>query len=115
MGHNRRWRVLADADRYDADYLIRCRRCGREIVVERATFRAVATSWGLGSQVERIAALLRCEACGQRGAILELAAAGLPGRLRLREGDALPPRGFSLVRWLRLPDAERRRYKRSLR
>ena len=115
MGHNRRWRVLSDADRYGADYLFRCRACGREIVIERKTFREIVAAWGIGRDVERIARVSKCEACGHRGNIFELAAPELPGRLVLKDGDEMPPRGFPLSRWFKMSNSERRRVKRSLR
>lgn len=115
MGHNRRWRVLADAGRYGADYVLRCRACGREAIIEQATFRAIAAAWGLGHDVHAIAARLRCEACRHRGNLFDMAAPGLPGCHRLRDGDELPPRGFPLSRWFRMSNGERKRYKRNLR
>lgn len=107
--------MLSDADRYHADYLFRCRACGREIVFERRTFREIAAAWGLGRDVERIAQRSKCEACHHRGNIFELAAPELPGRLIMREGDEIPPKGFPLSRWFKMSNAERKRYKRSLR
>ena len=115
MGHNRRWRAISDADRYNADYLFRCRSCGREVVIERATFRAIAAAWGLGEDVETIARRSRCEVCGRRGNVFEMAAGGSAGALALHEGDELPPKGFSITRWLKMPNDQRRRHKRALR
>ena len=115
MGHNRRWRVISDADRYEADYLFRCRACGREVIIERATFQAIAAAWGLASDVATIAARARCEVCGRRGNVFEMAAPSTPGVLALHEGDALPPKGFSITRWLKMPNDQRKRYKRALR
>lgn len=115
MGHNRRWRVLSDAERYKADYALRCRNCGREVIIERATFREIVSLWGLGGDVEAIARRLRCEACRHRGNILELAAPGLPDCLRLRDGERLPPKGVSITGWLKMTDRDRRRYLHQLR
>ena len=115
MGHNRRWRVISDADRYMADYLFRCRACGREVVVERATFQAIAAAWGLNADVRAIAARSRCEACGHRGNVFDMAAGGMPGRLALHVGDELPPKAFSITRWLRMSNTDRKRHKRALR
>lgn len=115
MGHNRRWRTLSDAIGPGADYLFRCRACGREVVIERRTFREIASAWGLGVDVVKIGWRSRCGACGNRHNIFEMAAPDMPGRLRLKDGDEMPPKGADLSRWFRMSNSERKRYKRQLR
>lgn len=115
MGHNRRYRCLGDAARYGADFSLRCRRCGREVAIERDSFIEMMAALGLGSDPERIGSRLRCTACGYRGAIVELAAPNLPGRLSLAKGDALPPKGVSITDWCKMSDGDRKRYRRALR
>ena len=115
MGHNRRYRCVGDAYRYGADFVVKCRRCGREEVFAQASFIEMMAVLGLGSDPERIGRKLRCTACRYRGAIVELAAPNLPGRLSLAKGDALPPSGVSITRWCKMGDGDRRRYRRALR
>lgn len=115
VGHNRRYRSLHDAGRYGADFALICRRCGREVVIERDSFIEMMAALGAGTDPERIGARLRCTACHHRGALVELAPPDTPNRLRLREGDALPPKGVSLTAWLKMTDGARRRHRRSLR
>lgn len=115
MGHNRRYRSLHDAHRYGADFALICRRCRREVVIERISFIEMMAALGLGTDPHHIGARLRCTACRYRGAHVELAPPNAPNLLRLIEGDALPPKGVSLAAWLKMPNGERRRSRRSLR
>jgi len=115
MGFNRRYRSLIDASKYGADFALICRRCGREVIIERDSFIEMMAAIGAGSDPVSIGARLRCTACRYRGALVELAPPDAPNRLRLRKGDALPPAGMSLTRWLKMTNEERRSYRRMLR
>lgn len=117
MGMNIRREWLEDATTYSADFALQCQRCPREIVIDRMTFRAIASMWNLGKSQRDIERRLRCTACGARRARLVYARQGRPEALKLREGDEMPPkvRGLSITRWLLMPNSERKRYKRSLR
>lgn len=115
MGHNRRYRSLHDASRYGAHFALICRRCGREVVIERDSFIEIVAALGLGTDPQHISARLRCTACNWRGGLVELAPPDTPRLLRLRDGDVLPPKGVSLTAWLKMSNGERRRYRRCLR
>ena len=115
MGHNRRFRVLNDASRYDADFALICRGSGREVVVERRTFIAMVEAMALPRDVELLGRRLRCSACQCRSVRVELSPAGTPHALKLGDGDSLPPRRMSFTEWLKMPERERTRYWRSLR
>lgn len=115
MGHNRRFRSLEDAGRYRADFALICRACRREVIIERRSFIEMMHAIGAGADPAAIGARLRCTACHHRGGIVELAPAGTPNRLKLNAGDALPPKGISVTRWLKMSNDERKRYRRALR
>ncbi len=115
MGHNRRFRDLGDAHRYGADFALICRGCGREVMIERQTFIEIVHAMGLPSHVEALARRLRCAACQCRSVRVELAEPGFPHTLKLRDGDSLPPHRMSITRWLKMPESERKRYRRQVR
>ena len=115
MGHNRRFRDLNDAARYRADFALICRACRREVIIERHSFIEMMHAIGAGRDPAAIGSRLRCTACHHRGGIVELAPANTPNLLKLHDGDALPPKGMSVTQWLKMGNAERKRYRRALR
>lgn len=115
MGHNRRFRRVEDAARYGGDIAVQCPRCRREVIFDRETFLAILHWKRVSTDREIAGARLRCTACGRRGCIIELAAPDLPGRLKLHDGDRLPPDGISISQWCTMGWHERKRYIRMLR
>lgn len=113
MNIRREW--LEDAVTSNADFALQCPRCPREVVIERTTFRAIASAWGIGKHQKEIASRLRCTGCGHRPCRLVYASRGRPEALTLRDGDPMPPKGFPLARWFTLPKGEQRRIQRSMR
>ena len=115
MGHNRRFRVISDASHYGADFALICRGCAREVIIEQRTFIAMVEAMGLPRDVPTLGARLRCSACQCPSIRVELSPGGLPHALKLREGDSLPPKRMSFTTWLKMPERERKRYRRAMR
>ena len=115
MGFNRRFRFIYDADRYKADFVLACPRCGHKAVVERRTLQSIFAAWGVNAMVENAQGRLRCSACRRRGCILEITQEGSPEALRLRDSDSLPVKGVSITKWCQMDARERRRLRRLVR
>lgn len=117
MGHNRRYRNLYDADRYDADFVVFCSRCGYRVMFERRTLIAIFSARGVNLDVTVAGAKLRCTACRHRGGTIELTAGGTTEALRLSDGDSLPPQELkvSITQWCRMTENERKRIRRLVR
>lgn len=112
MGFNRRFRFVYDADRYKADFVLACPRCGHRVVVERSTLISIFAAWRVNPLVENAQGRLRCTACRRRGCIIEITQEGSSAALRLREGDSLPVKGVSITNWCQMDEIDRRRLRR---
>gem|GEM_PF-5192253 len=118
MGHNKTYKFLADAERYDADFLVVCWnwRCRRRVVIDRATLLAVIGHKRINSWVEIAETKMRCLRCDHRGATIKLTPGGSPQAIKLQPGAPLPPKGVGLVDWcLAADDVERKRLIRQAR
>ncbi len=114
MGHNRRWRTLTDATKYDADIVIACRHkpCGFTLVIDYETLRAIIGEFRVNPELTVLARALRCSRCGHRWPVVEMTAKGDSRTLALKDGDPLPPRGIPISVWLTAHNSERKRLRR---
>lgn len=112
MGHNRRWRSVNDAARYDADIVIVCRGCEHTVVIERETFLRILSARRINSELSVVAGRLRCHRCPGRDFIIDMTAEGDPRTLALRPTDPLPPRGAPLCDWLMWTHTQRELFMR---
>lgn len=103
-----RFERLSEAERYQADILVSCRGCRRQLLFDRSTFLAILKHKGLSDLRARVAGRMRCFECYARGATIELAPQS-SAAIRLHEGDPLPPRGVSITDWCAAGGHERRR------
>lgn len=114
MGHNRRFRKLNDAVRYQADIVITCsnRRCGHEIAIDLETLSAIRREFRVNDDLEILGRALRCHRCSRRWPLISMTMKGDERTLALKDGDALPPKGIALSIWLKAHGDGRKRLRR---